>query len=1282
MGHFTRSLSSRARAFWIALLGMLAVANAHAAPLADQPIGTIATVVPSNVMLALSVEFPTAESVAHFKPAAGDPNGLPFYNDNDTYVGIFDPYKCYEYVTTPPTPRFTPVRYTNGVTSGAKGGQHRCGGGAEWSGNFLNWVSTQTIDPFRVALTGGDRVVDTPSMTVLQKAFSGGRGSFPLMEVATSRGNTNSQTFTPFASTWLRARIRGLGHSMWIYPEYSDSSKRDPLEGTTPCDNCFFADPVTGKPAYAFLYDIRVEVCKSGNDIATGRPLREDNCVAYGSNYKPEGLMQKNADKMRFGIMSYLNDHTAPLDGRDGGVLRAAVKYVGPTQPALGGSPITNGNNEWDSNTGVFRQNPNPADATASGVSNSGVIPYLNQFGNFLNGAEAYKDHDPVSELYYATLRYFRKMSPVPEYQSGLTPTMKDGFPVLTGTPADPMQYSCQRNVVLGIGDTHTWPDRNLPGSSADGLPGKPAAVAADSALDAAADTNRIASFENAAPEDGYTVDSNLADAHALRFHSANPTSSYLVAGLAYWARTHDLRPDLPDDQPLSTYWVDVLEYGQFDHKNPYWLAAKYGGFDTDVDPLKPNGALTWRAAGRTYSDSNGTFNLPDNYFVANSPDAMLASLKDAFNAILTSKLNGSSASAGSSGGNLVAGNTQVGFVPSYNGKNWSGDLKAYQLQLNSSNVLQTTEKWSAQALLDTLVGNNGWNSQRRIVSGKWTSPATFQAINFRFNDLSTAQQTALGATGASASDVLNFLRGDRSKEGSGLRTRAHVLGDIVGSQPIYVQDGHPAMENVALPGYQTFRKTLTSRAPMVYVGANDGMLHAFNGAASGGNAGREEWAYVPSDLYEGPSGAPAVDGLAALSKPIFQHHYYVNASAQYSDVNFADEGDSSAQNWHTLLVSGLGKGGKSYVALDITAAGANSENAARGKVLWEFKDPRLGFTYGRPSFFRTRDLGWVVAVPSGYENSDGKGYVFLLRPSDGKLLRTFVTNEGSVADPLGLAHIAAYVPNNANYEADFIYGGDFKGNVWRFDVRPVPLANNALGDKYASTGGLPVTSEPFILSDPIGPGKRYVFIGTGTYLRNSEVMLNQQQRFFAFRDGSRYSAWKSPNALPQGLSDRPTGVNLPITAGQMTALTNLGTGLPSNTAPAGWYLNLTGGVAGANERIIDPPTAYINVANQLTVAFSSFMPLIDCKPDGSSNIYSIVVRDGKSNFTENYINLQGRVPGVAVAAESCSSCGISKRSPTYLLTQDGEFRTQATLPLLPNVNNADNLNWRPIWTQ
>ena len=116
--------------------------------------------------------------------------------------------------------------------------------------------------------------------------------------------------------------------------------------------------------------------------------------------------------------------------------------------------------------------------------------------------------------------------------------------------------------------------------------------------------------------------------------------------------------------------------------------------------------------------------------------------------------------------------------------------------------------------------------------------------------------------------------------------------------------------------------------------------------------------------------------------------------------------------------------------------------------------------------------------------------------------------------------------------------------------------------------------------------------------------------------------------------------------------------------------------------RIIDPPTAYINVAGQLTVAFSSFMPLIDCKPDGSSNIYSIVVRDGKSNFTENFVTLQGRVPGVAVAAESCTSCGISKRSPTYLLTQDGEFRTQATLPLLPNVSNADNLNWRPIWTQ
>ncbi len=206
---------------------------------------------------------------------------------------------------------------------------------------------------------------------------------------------------------------------------------------------------------------VRVKVCVNG--------MLEDNCVVYGTGYaKPEGLIQKYSHRIRYSAFGYLNDHSML---RDGGVLRARQKFVGPTRPdPTTGIAVTNPNAEWSSVDGVMLTNPDPLDAlaTAVTVTNSGVMNYVNKFGQMTT--KNHKTYDPVSELYYTALRYLRHQPNIAAY-TDLTGTdaqkyeLADGFPVITSWD-DPYQYWCQNSAILGIGDVNTHRDKNLKGTT------------------------------------------------------------------------------------------------------------------------------------------------------------------------------------------------------------------------------------------------------------------------------------------------------------------------------------------------------------------------------------------------------------------------------------------------------------------------------------------------------------------------------------------------------------------------------------------------------------------------------------------------------------------------------------------------------------------------------------------------------------------------------------------------------------------------------------------------
>lgn len=606
----------------LCLISMIGVATADIVDYSAEP-PFLSSQVDPNVLFNLSIETPMQGAAYNDQndgtcggriTYGGGTVGICYFDDQE-YLGIFDPDKCYTYSVD----RFIPCGYTNT--------DHECAGACAntWSGNFLNWATMTAIDEFRWALTGGNRVVDTVAETVIQRAnmtLGMGHSWYPVKMLRVPE-NVQPNTVTPYTASTIY--IYNHGYQFDI--------------GTT-----------RGGHELAQNLNVRVRVC----DQTIGL---EENCVdcggAGGGRYKPFGLIQKNAENMRFAVMSYSFDNDT---SRDGGVLRSNMKYVGPKLP----SGAINTAREFDAD-GIIRHNP---EGVATG--NSGVINYINQFGQ--NG---YKSHDPVGELYYECLNFFKNRGPTLEYYSGLTVAETDGFPVLT-TWEDPIQYECQKNYIIAINDANPWLDKQLPGTYFTAAVFNTLTLAAsdfgeptnsDPDINVTTFTNTVGDLQGltgtnqrigctAAAGDCDMTASNLKNIPGLgevvgTAPWAGKENSYYVAGLAYYANTHDLRSDLAGRQTVNTFMIDSQEYNAnplVGQMNMLWLTGKYGGFEetdftdtnSDGNVYEPNLQSEWD------SDGDG---LPDNYVLASDPLKLIQGLNKAFIGVLGSSGSGTAAS-------------------------------------------------------------------------------------------------------------------------------------------------------------------------------------------------------------------------------------------------------------------------------------------------------------------------------------------------------------------------------------------------------------------------------------------------------------------------------------------------------------------------------------------------------------------------------------------------------------------------------------------------------------
>jgi type IV pilus assembly protein PilY1 len=1003
---------------------------------------------PGNLVLVPSVEFPTINSVAN--------QGA--YTAATVYTGYFDSQKCYQYQysSTESERHFYPVSTTTTRTCTTAG--------APWSGNFLNWAATQTIDPFRSALSGGYRVVDTPTETWLEKARQDGQMGTTLFPNRRLPGSGDSATMvqgaTPFNVNWVRMRIQGLGNKMRlrvtndgvdinVVPYNPGAASTDPsrLCRDNGCE-----------------LSIRVKVCVPG--------LLEPNCKEYAQGWKPEGTLQEYADRMRYSVFGFLNDHD-PL--RDGGVLRARQKYIGPTLPGADG-PEVNANREWDADTGVFVRNPDGSDATATSgavgmaIGDSGVINYLNRFGQMTD--KLHKGIDPVSELYYAALRYLKNLGNVPQYSalSGDALTkyqLADGFPVVTEWD-DPVEHWCQSNTLLGIGDIYTHRDKNLPGSTCtSGEPSLPALVSSDATVSVPLATNVVGQMEG------------IGNIGSLCQFTGRYNSAY-IAGLAWDARVRDLRPDLTGGTTTaSTYWVDVLENQSLEgmSRNQYALAAKYGGarvppdFDPDAWGNQPLPEGWWHSNGEVLTPfgagaGQSAFKRPDNFFTAGEAHTMVLSLKKAF-AQIYAETRGSGAALVSNSTKLETGART--FQAQFSTGTWRGELNAFEVDPDTG-ALSANPIWQA--------GSNvpAWGSRNIYFHNPEGSNAGQRYGLFTWDNLGSTQQGLLESEA-----VVNYLRGDRSQEepDGSFRARTGVLGDIVHSEPVYVGLPNGRLYKTSTfngsDSYQSFVSAQASRTPIVYVGANDGMLHGFNAST-----GVESYAFIPNQVI--------ANGLETLASPEYQHRYFVDGEMTVADVYFSGGGGG----WKTILVGTLGRGGPGLFALDVT-------NPSAVAFLWEKGPadiPALGRNIGKPIIAQVANGDWRVILGNGPDSPDEKAQLIMVGIQGGAV--NVVDTGISAAN--GLSAVYTWDGDGDGF-TDTAYAGDLAGNLWRFDN----LAGSTTFFKLfeardEQSAGQPISAAPLAGKDP-DTGNRWVFFGTGRYLSEGDPLTTGVQTWYGLID-------------------------------------------------------------------------------------------------------------------------------------------------------------------------------------
>ncbi|GEP31196.1 hypothetical protein TPL01_23340 [Sulfuriferula plumbiphila] len=479
--------------------------------------------------------------------------------------------------------------------------------------------------------------------------------------------------------------------------------------------------------------------------------------------------------------------------------------------------------------------------------------------------------------------------------------------------------------------------------------------------------------------------------------------------------------------------------------------------------------------------------------FSASNPAQLQSALNGVFNSIVQSAGSSSALTSNSTSVNSSSYIYQAGF----NTADWSGSLRALLVSGSTS----VAPAWDAATLMPAAAA-------RSIFTWNGTAGKTFSWTNLTANEQCYLASQASGCTltagqASTGQNVLNYLRGDASleqKNGGSYRNRSTSLGDIVNSNPLYLSNedyGYSILPGSEGSSYAAYLQNKSSNTPMLYVGANDGMLHGFNAST-----GVETFAYVPSAVYP---------HLADLTLPSYNgnHEYFVDGSPGNGDAYYASA-------WHTILLGTLGStmGTNAVFAMDVTNPGSMSA----GNALWEFTDASdLGNTWGKGTVARFNDGNYYAVVNNGYNSVNKHAVLFLIQVDNPSNVIKIDTGVGGGSVDNGLSQPTLLDQDN-NGTIDAIYAGDLQGDVWKFDVS----STNKNQWKVAYTSGStklplfkardasgavqPITA-PLVLSTlPNGAtGTVLIYFGTGQYLNTADLTNTATQSLYGVLDSSTF---------------------------------------------------------------------------------------------------------------------------------------------------------------------------------
>ena len=684
------------------------------------------------------------------------------------------------------------------------------------------------------------------------------------------------------------------------------------------------------------------------------------------------------------------------------------------------------------------------------------------------------------------------------------------------------------------------------------------------------------------------------------------------LADVAMYYYENDLSSALPD----NVRTIEDIDENEAQHLVTFTVAFGLNGLLTDNPPNRED-AFAWPdpissgpgtdcpvldvdCPSRIDDMRHAAYNARGEFLSAKDPAGLISSLNAAIAAI--DNRTGSASSVSFNTSQLTA--DSVIYRARFNSNRWSGDVEAYDLDPLTGDI-SATPVWNVADVLDgqgsrTILTYDGIDGVP-FTWGEVAHPTT--PIPNALADLTANIPDSATMTAAEIADFaearLDYIRGDRSNEGTGyfFRTRESRLGDIVHSTPVYV--GKPALQwpDVApFPSadgerYSEYKAAAATRQPIVYVAANDGMLHGFNA-----QSGREELAYIPSILYSAANN----EGLHYLTQQDYLHRYYADLDPTLSDV-YIKTTPLGSPSWRTVLVAGLRGGGRGIYALDVTDPTNFQENGGNPEdvVLWEFSsadDADLGHTFSRPSIALMDNGKWAAIFGNGY-NDTGSGeaslfIVFLEEGLDGTWdinaddYIKISTGVGDTTNRNGL-NTPTVADLDGNGTADRVYAGDLEGNVWVFDVSG---ANEGNWDSAYSQGQTPkplftaeanqqITARIGIARHPTIPNSNQnlpnimVYFGTGQYLTQADKTTTDPQAFYGVWDSGTAELTQA-NLVEQTFTTAGGG-NIVVTNNQV----NYG------ASHYGWFLTLPE----VGERQLTTPILRDNI-----VYFTSMTPESD----------------------------------------------------------------------------------------